>query len=46
MALAEDNSVPLTPEPEIPNTVEEPSQPVSSRPENILDPGLISLFDL
>ena len=39
MALTEDNAVPLIPEPDIPNTVEEPSQPLSARPENILDPG-------
>ena len=39
MALTEDNAVALIPEPDIPNTVEEPSQPLSARPENILDPG-------
>ena len=39
MALTEDNAAPIIPEPEITTTAEEHSPSVSTRPENILDPG-------
>ena len=39
MALTEDNAVPIIPESEVTNTVEASPLPVSTRPDNILDPG-------